>query len=204
MATLDGKRALITAGAGGIGLSIAKAFAEAGAKVHGCDIDEAGLRDLKALLPGIGTTVCDIADRGSVQRMMVEATAALGGLDVLVNNAGIAGPAASVEDMDPEAWEAMLRVNLTGTSLLHDEVGAHRFHKDLGGRSAPAAGLRGPCFKERSHGGARRVQRVGKPVDKRFVDPSDIAALAVFFASKAGRSISGQMIPIDGDSQSAC
>src|SRR5260370_16352175 len=50
--------------------------------------------------------------------MVVESAAALGGLDVLVNNAGIAGPSASVADMDPDAWETVVRVNLTGTFMV--------------------------------------------------------------------------------------
>ena len=115
MTTYNSQRVLVTAGAGGIGRAIAMAFAAAGARVHACDIDAAALSDLRARTPGITTSVCDIADRGAVQRMVREATDTLGGLDVLVNNAGIAGPAASVEDMDPGAWDSVLRVNLTGT-----------------------------------------------------------------------------------------
>src|SRR5258708_35349867 len=64
------------------------------------------------------TSVCDIGDRGSVAHMVAESAAALGGLDVLVNNAGIAGPSASVADMDPDAWETVVRVNLTGTFMV--------------------------------------------------------------------------------------
>jgi NAD(P)-dependent dehydrogenase (short-subunit alcohol dehydrogenase family) len=63
----------------------------------------------------ITSTVCDVSDRSTVERMVKAATTALGGLDVLVNNAGISGPTAPVEEMDPDAWEAVLRVNLTGT-----------------------------------------------------------------------------------------
>lgn len=109
------KRVLVTAGAGGIGRAIARAFVAWGARVHVCDIDEAALAALRAELPGVGTSVCDVADRVSVQSMIEKAVADLGGLDVLINNAGIAGPAASVEDLDPAAWDAVLRVNLTGT-----------------------------------------------------------------------------------------
>ncbi|MEN9905748.1 MAG: hypothetical protein RLZZ555_2313, partial [Pseudomonadota bacterium] len=115
MTTSQTQRVLITAGAGGIGRAIATAFIEAGAQVHVCDIDEAGLQALRAQLPGVSTSVCNIADRAAVQAMVKDAVAAMGGLDVLVNNAGIAGPTASVETLDPDAWEAVLRVNLTGT-----------------------------------------------------------------------------------------
>ena len=250
------QRVLVTAGAGGIGLAIAKAFAAAGSRVHVCDIDEAALQRLRSEHPGIGTSRCDIAERDSVQRMMAEAVAALGGLDVLVNNAGIAGPAASVADMDPQAWEAVLRVNLTGTftvtqlaipHLKQSDSGAILVMSSLAGRfgypnrspySTTKCGLIGftkTLSRELGEFGIRvnailpgavegpRLQQVfqgraavsGRTLEQEeaaalanqsiqhFVDPADIAALAVFLASDAARSISGQMIPIDGDSQSA-
>lgn len=250
------QRVLVTAGAGGIGLAIAKAFAAAGSRVHVCDIDEAALQRLRSEHPGIGTSRCDIAERDSVQRMMAEAVAALGGLDVLVNNAGIAGPAASVADMDPQAWEAVLRVNLTGTftvtqlaipHLKQSDSGAILVMSSLAGRfgypnrspySTTKWGLIGftkTLSRELGEFGIRvnailpgavegpRLQQVfqghaavsGRTLEQEeaaalanqsiqhFVDPADIAALAVFLASDAARSISGQMIPIDGDSQSA-
>jgi len=53
--------------------------------------------------------------RLSVERLVIDATHILGGLNVLVNNAGTSGPTAPVETMEPDAWEAVLRVNLTGT-----------------------------------------------------------------------------------------
>jgi len=115
MTTSKGKRVLVTAGAGGIGRAITEAFVADGASVFVCDIDETALQNMQTQLPGVKTAVCDIADRAAVSNMVAEAAAALGGLDVLVNNAGIAGPTASVADMDPDAWEAVLRVNLTGT-----------------------------------------------------------------------------------------
>ena len=99
MTTNNVQRVLVTAGAGGIGRAIAMAFVSAGARVHVCDIDASALDVLRAQQPGISTSVCDIADRVAVQAMVQQATDTLGGLDVLVNNAGIAGPAASVEDI---------------------------------------------------------------------------------------------------------
>ena len=57
----------------------------------------------------------DIGDRASVEAFVAEATATLGGIDVLVNNAGVSGPTATVETMDPDEWERVLAVNLTGT-----------------------------------------------------------------------------------------
>ncbi len=125
MTTPKDQRVLITAGAGGIGRSIALAFVSAGARVHACDIDAAALDGLRAQVPSTTTSVCDIADRDAARRMVKEAADALGGLDVLVNNAGIAGPAASVADLDPEAWDAVLRVNLTGTFTVTQAAIAH-------------------------------------------------------------------------------
>ena len=109
------RRVLVTAGAAGIGRAIVQAFAAAGANVHVCDLDPAALTDLRASVPGVTTSLCDVGDRAGVERMVAEAAATLGGIDVLVNNAGISGPTASVEQMDPDAWDAVLRINLTGT-----------------------------------------------------------------------------------------
>jgi len=109
------QRVIITAGAGGIGKEIARAFVDAGASIFVCDIDAQGLAQLEHDMPGVRTTVCDMGKRSDVERMMREGIAALGGLDVLVNNAGIAGPTAPVERYDPAEWDKVLTLNLTGT-----------------------------------------------------------------------------------------
>jgi NAD(P)-dependent dehydrogenase (short-subunit alcohol dehydrogenase family) len=111
---INGLRVLVTAGAGGIGLAIARRFAAEGARVHTCDVDEMALSALAASDPGITATPCDVSDRASVQRMFAEALAKLGGLDVLVNNAGIAGPTAKIDEMNPEDWDRCLEICLTG------------------------------------------------------------------------------------------
>jgi NAD(P)-dependent dehydrogenase (short-subunit alcohol dehydrogenase family) len=107
-------RVIVTAGANGIGLAIARAFAGEGARVHVCDVDQAALSSLAKSDPAITQTHCDVADRASVQKLFDEATAKLGGLDVLVNNAGIAGPTAKVEEMHPDDWDRCLNICLTG------------------------------------------------------------------------------------------
>jgi len=112
---MNARRAIITAGASGIGREIARAFAQSGAAVFVCDIDGAGLSRLATEIPGLQTATCDVSDRHQVERMVAAGAAALGGVDVLVNNAGISGPTAPVETMDPEGWEKVLQVNLTGT-----------------------------------------------------------------------------------------
>jgi NAD(P)-dependent dehydrogenase (short-subunit alcohol dehydrogenase family) len=111
---LEGARVLVTAGAGGIGLATARAFAQEGARVHVCDVDEAALDALRTTDATLGRTACDVADRASVARLFEEVGGSLGGLDVLVNNAGIAGPTGRCEDLDPEAWERTLAINITG------------------------------------------------------------------------------------------
>jgi NAD(P)-dependent dehydrogenase (short-subunit alcohol dehydrogenase family) len=173
-----------------------------------------------------------------------------------VNNAGISGPTAPVEEMDPDAWEAVLRVNLTGTFnvtrlsipyLRKSGSGVIVIMSSIGGRfgypnrspyattkwgligltktlsiELGEAGIRvntilpGPVEGPRlQHVFEGRAKATGKSIAevtkeqlanqsiKRFVDPKDIAALALFLASDNARSISGQMLPIDGDSQAA-
>jgi len=106
-----GLRVLVTAGAAGIGHAIARTFREAGARVFTCDIDD---KALAALDKDIGRVKADVASRADVDRLFSEAHKALGGLDVLVNNAGIAGPTGKVEDIAPEDWDRCIAIDLTG------------------------------------------------------------------------------------------
>lgn len=111
---LDGLRVLITAGASGIGLATARAFAHEGARVHISDVDRKALDALAKSDPALSRSVCDVSDRSQVAAMFDAALGGLGGLDVLVNNAGIAGPTAKCEDVAPDDWERTLAVNITG------------------------------------------------------------------------------------------
>ncbi len=113
----DGQRVLVTAGASGIGRAIAEALIGAGARVHVCDVDEAALAAFRGAFPGAGATPADVADEAAVDRLFAEVGRQLGGLDVLVNNAGIAGPTAAIEDIDPADWRRCLDVDLTGQFL---------------------------------------------------------------------------------------
>lgn len=108
---LKDHRVIVTAGAAGIGLAIATAFLEEGARVEVCDIDP---QALAALNPAITGTRCDVSDRAAVGDFMTQATGRLGGLDTLVNNAGIAGPTGPIEDIAPDDWDQTLAVCLTG------------------------------------------------------------------------------------------
>ena len=111
---IGGLRTIITAGAGGIGLEIARAFLKEGARVEVCDVDEAALAALPETAPGAHGVLCDVSDRAAVERFMADALARLGGLDALVNNAGIAGPTGRVDQISPEDWDRTLAVDITG------------------------------------------------------------------------------------------
>ena len=115
---LNGKRVLVTAGASGICATVAQSFVEQGARVHVSDVDESALSAFAAASPGIGVTPCDVALASDVDRLFEAALAALGGLDIMVSGAGIAGPAGNVEDIDEDGWRRTLDVNTTGAFLL--------------------------------------------------------------------------------------
>jgi NAD(P)-dependent dehydrogenase (short-subunit alcohol dehydrogenase family) len=113
-APAKGLRVLVTAGGAGIGRAIAKTFLEHGARVHVCDVDENALKVLKRDVPAITQTVADVADVSQVEKLFGDVKKNLGGLDVLVNNAGIAGPTAKVEDIKPEDWDRCIAIDLNG------------------------------------------------------------------------------------------
>jgi NAD(P)-dependent dehydrogenase (short-subunit alcohol dehydrogenase family) len=250
------QRVLVTAGASGIGREIVRAFAANGAAVFVCDIDSNGLKALAGEIADLKTGVCDVSKRQDIERMVAECAKALGGLDVLVNNAGISGPTAPVEEMNPDEWEKVMQVDLTGTfnvtrlaipHLKKSQAGviinmssvAGRFGYanrspyctakwgligftktlsiELGGHGIRAnailpGAVDGPRIQRVFEGRAKvsgqtveqiRKEAMGLQSLKRLVDPRDIAALAVFLASDAAKSISGQMLPIDNDLQQA-
>ncbi len=114
LAIEPGLRAVVTAGASGIGRAIVEALAGTGARVHICDVDREALAACAAALPDIGTTLCDVADPDQVKTLFDTAVARLGGLDVLVNNAGIAGPTAAVDAITPADWRRTIDVDLNG------------------------------------------------------------------------------------------
>jgi NAD(P)-dependent dehydrogenase (short-subunit alcohol dehydrogenase family) len=252
---IQGLRVLVTAGAGGIGLETARSFVREGAKVHICDVDDAALASLATSDPDVTRSRTDVADRADVARLFEEALHALGGLDVLVNNAGIAGPTARVDEVDPEDWDRTLQVNITGhfncarlavrslresanASIINLSSAAGRFGFPL--RSPYAAskwavvGFTKTLAMELGPLGIRvnailpgvvegdRIRRViGSKAQARgisyeemrdeflrhvslrtAVTPQQIADQIVFLCSPRGRTISGQAISIDGDTQS--
>lgn len=109
---LSSKRAIITAGADGIGRVVAKQFLAAGAKVAVCDINDRALNAFSGEFPNAVAFKCDVSDADAVAKTFVEMEQALGGVDILVNNAGSVGPTACVEDVTPEDWSRTLDINL--------------------------------------------------------------------------------------------
>jgi len=243
---------LITGAGNGIGREIARAFARGGARVAALDVDAVALTALRAEIPGLVPEPSDLADAAAIEAAMPRALDALGGLDVLVNNVGIAGPTASVENYEPREWEQVLRVNLGATfhvtrlaipalkragagSIINLSSAAGRFGypqrcaysvskwgivgftrtlaMELGEFGIRAnAILPGPVAGPRMERVlAGRVANNGSTLEleranalrnqslKYFTEASEVAALAVFLASDAARSISGQSLPIDGD-----
>jgi NAD(P)-dependent dehydrogenase (short-subunit alcohol dehydrogenase family) len=108
----SGQRVIITAAASGIGYAVAEAFLASGAKVHVCDIDDEKIAGAAEAHPELGITKADAANPDDLSKLFDEATTHLGGLDVLVNNVGIAGPTTLLENVTPQEWDHTMRVNL--------------------------------------------------------------------------------------------
>lgn len=122
---LDGKVALVTGGASGIGAAIAAAFAAKGARIAVVDIAESGASEAAGSLPtdsrGFG---CDVSDPESVRQSVEAVVGEFGQLDILVNSAGIAR-LAPAEELSLQDWDSTIAVNLKGTFLMCQAVGNH-------------------------------------------------------------------------------
>jgi NAD(P)-dependent dehydrogenase (short-subunit alcohol dehydrogenase family) len=250
------QRVLITAGAAGIGREFARAFAATEARVFVCDIDEPALAAIAKEIPGVIAKRYDMARRAEIEAMVLDAVQSLGGLDVLINNAGISGMTLPVVDYPPDDWDKVVAVNLTAMfdvtrlaipHLKQSSAGVIINMSSVAGRfgfknRSPYAatkwgvigftktlaielgewGIRANAIAPGAVMGDRiervfagRAQISGKSVAdvradamaeqsiKAMIDPKDIAALAVFLASDAAKSISGQVLPIDNDRQRA-
>ena len=248
------QRVMITAAASGIGRHIAKAFHEDGAHVHICDVNEEALELFREEFPEIGATHVNVTSEAEIEEWFDEALEDLGGLDVMVNNAGIKGPTAPVDDIDFDDWRECLSVgidsyflcsrraapllkaqrsgtiiNLSSTAGLFGfgnrtpyaaakwavvgltkslaiELGPHhvtcnaicpgtvrgeRINKVIEGEAT----LRGVPFEQVAK------QMVGGQSIERFVEPDEIADLALFLASPQAKMINGQAIAIDGHTE---
>ena len=109
---LAGKRVLVSAGGSGIGRAVVEGFVAQGANVVTCDINPDFVDDLKTALPNVMAQVVDVGDEPAVQAFCAAAIDHLGGLDCLVNNAGIAGPTLPAEEIDATDWNACLNICL--------------------------------------------------------------------------------------------
>ncbi|QQS13005.1 MAG: SDR family oxidoreductase [Rhodospirillales bacterium] len=115
---LNGKTALVTGASRGIGAAVAAALAKAGAGVMLAARDGALASKVAADIVASGgkaaATACDVADHASVERMVAETRARFGGLDIVVNNAGVIEPIAAIAATDPAAWARNIQINLVG------------------------------------------------------------------------------------------
>ena len=111
-------RVLVTAGASGIGKAIAQGFLEAGARVLICDIDRKALDRTADELNGVSVATADVSNEADVRAMMDVVRSELGGLDVLVNNAGISGPTGAIDEIALDDIRKTLDVDLLGQFLV--------------------------------------------------------------------------------------
>jgi len=108
-----GLRVLISGGAAGIGEVLAAAYLEAGAQVHVCDVSEPALAAFRDKYPGSVATRADVSDAAQIAAVFEVQREHFGGLDVLVNNAGIAGPTGGIDAISDAEWKATININLT-------------------------------------------------------------------------------------------
>jgi NAD(P)-dependent dehydrogenase (short-subunit alcohol dehydrogenase family) len=250
-------RVLVTAGASGIGRTIAESFAAAGAKVHITDVVESTLATAMDAVGGLSGTVGDASCIEDVNRVFVDVSARLGGLDVLVNNAGIAGPTGRVDELTAADVDKTVDVNLKSqfyflerfVPLLKDSkrnpsiIGMSSVAGRLGyGFRTPYSatkwaivglvkslaielgplgiranailpgGVQGPrmdrviAARAAAMGvsfEAMRNEFLSKISLRRMVEARDVANLALFLACDLARNISGQVISVDGNTESA-
>mgnify|MGYP000394783255 FL=1 len=252
MKLLDGQRALVTGAGSGIGQVMAQHFEKAGARIWICDADTNNLEQSLKENPDWNGTPCDVSEENQVDQLFKEMSDSFGGLEILVNNAGIAGPTAPVEEIDPVEWRRSVGVNLNGafyctrlaTPLLKNSpkasiinissvAGRLGFARRLPYASTKWAmiGFTESLAKELGPSGIRvnallpgivegpriegvfqaRAESEGVPYEevrdrvlnnvsmKRMVSAGDVAEMAVFLCSEAGKNISGQSISVCGN-----
>jgi NAD(P)-dependent dehydrogenase (short-subunit alcohol dehydrogenase family) len=250
----DPLRVLISAGASGIGSAVARRFRADGALVSVCDCDDVAMSALVTADPEIHGVVVDVTDADGLAGWVDGVVERWGGVDVLVNNAGVAGPTALVEDIDPAAWRECIAVNIDShfmlTRLVVPPMKAQRGGVIVNISSTAGLygyGMRSPYatskwavigftkslaielgpFGVRVNAiapGSVEGDRMGRVIEAearargvsaadvereytqgqsiaRFVRPSEIADVCAFLASPAASMINGQVIAVDGNTE---
>ncbi|MBI3716251.1 MAG: SDR family oxidoreductase [Betaproteobacteria bacterium] len=130
---MDGRSAIVTGGAAGIGLAIAKRLHASGAKLALWDRDAEALAKAAAELGGqVSTFAIDVADEAQVERAVADTLAAMHRIDALVCSAGITGPNVTVRDYPLTAWQQVLDINLTGVFLCNKHIVPQMAARDYG------------------------------------------------------------------------
>ena len=245
---------VIIAGASGIGKEIAAAYDRENCRVFVCDISDDFIKTFKNDYPNIFIKKTDVSVYDDVAGFFKQVKKEEHSIDVLVNCAGIAGPTASLENIDPGDWDQTIRVNLNGMfyclkeaipllkiseqpSIINIASSASffgfPFRSPYTAAKWAVIGLTKTLAMELGSDGIRvnaicpgsvrgkRINRVieadaleqGKTVEeieklylaqvsmKTFVEPEDVANLAMFLSSDLGRFISGQAIGLDGNTE---
>lgn len=112
------QRVVITAGASGIGKRLAERFAEQGARVAVCDVDQSAIDDMARRHPDMVAHHADVRDEKAMQAFLREVEHHFGGVDVVCANAGSGGPAGLIEELDYQDWQDCVAVNLHGAFLV--------------------------------------------------------------------------------------
>lgn len=148
---LEGKVALVTGAAGGIGRASAELFAAHGAKVLAVDVDQAGAAETAARIEAAGGVArphrADVTDEAQVEAMVAAAVEGLGGLDCAHNNAGMSGVPSAFHELAFDDWSTVVGLNLTGVFLCMKHELAH-----LAGTDDPGGPPRGGAIVNTSSG----------------------------------------------------
>ncbi|WP_286902422.1 SDR family oxidoreductase [Vreelandella sedimenti] len=249
---LSGLRVAVTAGAGGIGFCIARGLIQQGARVAICDVDKMSLDAAAEELGVEVATVADVSDEAQVADFFAAIKTKLGGLDALVNNAGISGPTGGVEKIPLADWKRCIDICLTGQFLCSQRAvpmlkaagggaivnissSAGKFGyayrtpyssakwgvigftqslaKELGPSNIRANAIlpgiiEGPRMENVITARAEqtgvsyehmKAEYLGRISLRRMTPPEDVADMAAYLISEAGRNLSGQSFPVDGN-----
>ncbi|MGX4675853.1 SDR family oxidoreductase [SAR92 clade bacterium H246] len=116
------KKVIVTAGASGIGLAVARSFLSEGAKVWICDVDQKTLDQVLSENKCLRGLVADVGRPEQVETFFTKSIESMGGVDVLVNNAGIGGPRDAIENIAYQDWDDCIRINLSGMFYCSKQV----------------------------------------------------------------------------------